>query len=285
MTKGCPRAVLFVCKKSQKVAKIIFLHDLFAYLQFLLYLCTRFRAAMVESVDTKDLKSFGQWWLCGFKSRSRYWKTTWEHLSLLKVLTSWLLQVMRRDLRRKSRSRYWKKRQNRMNLLRCDFVFFICRWCSKYLYTLPYTPYSKSFAVFLKKCYFLRFFLFSFCYPFLNFTLRRPWEHRENSLTPPTWKKCVLLRLLLSICLVLANFPANKSPAFTPYTLHSTPEKSPSKAIFLAQFKKMYYLCTVNQRRGCLTSLAEGSRHIKKAFISALFWPIETSQLSSTFRT
>ena len=29
---------------------------------------------MVESVDTKDLKSFGQWWLCGFKSRSRYWK-------------------------------------------------------------------------------------------------------------------------------------------------------------------------------------------------------------------
>ena len=33
------------------------------------------RAAMVESVDTKDLKSFGQWWLCGFKSHSRYSKT------------------------------------------------------------------------------------------------------------------------------------------------------------------------------------------------------------------
>ena len=30
------------------------------------------RAAMVESVDTKDLKSFGQKWLCGFKSHSRY---------------------------------------------------------------------------------------------------------------------------------------------------------------------------------------------------------------------
>ena len=29
-------------------------------------------AAMVESVDTKDLKSFGQKWLCGFKSHSRY---------------------------------------------------------------------------------------------------------------------------------------------------------------------------------------------------------------------
>ena len=136
MTKGCPRAVLFVCKKSQKVAKIIFLHDLFAYLQFLLYLCTRFRAAMVESVDTKDLKSFGQWWLCGFKSRSRYWKTTWEHLSLLKVLTSWLLQVMRRDLRRKSRSRYWMKRQNRMSLLKCDFVFLFASGAANI-----FTPY------------------------------------------------------------------------------------------------------------------------------------------------
>ena len=29
-------------------------------------------ARMVESVDTKDLKSFGQWWLCGFKSRFEY---------------------------------------------------------------------------------------------------------------------------------------------------------------------------------------------------------------------
>ena len=31
-------------------------------------------ARMVESVDTKDLKSFGQWWLCGFKSRFEYSK-------------------------------------------------------------------------------------------------------------------------------------------------------------------------------------------------------------------
>ncbi len=32
----------------------------------------RKQAVMVESVDTKDLKSFGQKWLCGFKSHSRY---------------------------------------------------------------------------------------------------------------------------------------------------------------------------------------------------------------------
>ena len=36
------------------------------------YLCTVFAAAMVESVDTKDLKSFGPKRLCGFKSHSRY---------------------------------------------------------------------------------------------------------------------------------------------------------------------------------------------------------------------
>ncbi len=29
-------------------------------------------AAMVESVDTRDLKSLDQKWLCGFKSHSRY---------------------------------------------------------------------------------------------------------------------------------------------------------------------------------------------------------------------
>ena len=38
------------------------------------YLCTVFDAAMVESVDTKDLKSFGPKRLCGFKSHSRYRK-------------------------------------------------------------------------------------------------------------------------------------------------------------------------------------------------------------------
>lgn len=31
-----------------------------------------FNAAMVESVDTRDLKSLDQKWLCGFKSHSRY---------------------------------------------------------------------------------------------------------------------------------------------------------------------------------------------------------------------
>ena len=29
-------------------------------------------AAMVELVDTRDLKSLGQKWLCGFESRSRH---------------------------------------------------------------------------------------------------------------------------------------------------------------------------------------------------------------------
>ena len=52
-----------------------------------------------------------------------------------------------------------------------------------------------------------------------------------NSVTPSAVyaqpKKCVLLRLPLSIYLVLVDFSVNKSPAFTPYTLHSTPEKSP----------------------------------------------------------
>ena len=33
------------------------------------------------------------------------------------------------------------------------------------------------------------------------------------------------------------------SPAFTLFTLHFTPEKTPSKAIFLAHIKKKYYFC------------------------------------------
>ena len=44
----------------------------FANFNKLSYLCTVFDAAMVESVDTKDLKSFGPKRLCGFKSHSRY---------------------------------------------------------------------------------------------------------------------------------------------------------------------------------------------------------------------
>ena len=38
------------------------------------------------------------------------------------------------------------------------------------------------------------------------------------------------------------------SPAFTLYTLHNPPEKSPSEAIFLVHFKKKYYLCTENRK-------------------------------------
>ena len=41
---------------------------------------------MVESVDTKDLKSFGQKWLCGFKSHSRYNRVVFV-MKLHKVLT------------------------------------------------------------------------------------------------------------------------------------------------------------------------------------------------------
>ena len=153
------------------------------------------------------------------------------------------------------------------------FCFFICRWCSKYLYTLPY---SKSFAVFLKKCYFLRFLLFLFCYLFLNFTERRPWDDPENFSTPPIRQKCYLLRFptfLLSykwafcplpferamccfpsrvsrfppsvlLCGVPENargvlgctsrFPSREIPAFTPYTFHPTPTKSLQLAILFA---------------------------------------------------
>ena len=34
--------------------------------------CRSSAAAMVELVDTRDLKSLGQKWLCGFKSRFEY---------------------------------------------------------------------------------------------------------------------------------------------------------------------------------------------------------------------
>ena len=34
--------------------------------------CRSSAAAMVELVDTRDLKSLGQKWLCGFESRSRH---------------------------------------------------------------------------------------------------------------------------------------------------------------------------------------------------------------------
>ena len=42
----------------------------------------------------------------------------------------------------------------------------------------------------------------------------------------------------------------------------------------------MLYIWSVIPRRGCLHIVGGGSRHIKKAFIDALFWRVETSQLS-----
>ena len=36
-------------------------------------------AAMVELVDTRDLKSLGQKWLCGFESRSRHFLSKTFH--------------------------------------------------------------------------------------------------------------------------------------------------------------------------------------------------------------
>ena len=51
--------------------------------------CRSSAAAMVELVDTRDLKSLGQKWLCGFESRSRhiYLKTFhYEKKSYLIVL-------------------------------------------------------------------------------------------------------------------------------------------------------------------------------------------------------
>ena len=66
-----------------------------------------------------------------------------------------------------------------------------------------------------KMCVLLRFFLFVFRYAFLYFTERWPWELRENSLTSSKPKKCCLLIFAIAIgCLVLADFPATKSPPF-----------------------------------------------------------------------
>ena len=43
---------------------------------------------MVESVDTKDLNSFGQQWLCGFKSRFGYKISTCGSSSVGRALAS-----------------------------------------------------------------------------------------------------------------------------------------------------------------------------------------------------
>ena len=52
------------------------------------------------------------------------------------------------------------------------------------------------------------------------------------------------LSYYLATCFAFASILAN-IPAFTLYTLHATPKKSPSKAIFLAQSKLFLYLCTI----------------------------------------
>ena len=66
--------------------KICTIQNNVVILQPILRVC----AAMVESVDTKDLKSFGQKWLCGFKSHSRY------KASVRRDFGTYLLQKERR---------------------------------------------------------------------------------------------------------------------------------------------------------------------------------------------
>ena len=65
------------------------------------------------------------------------------------------------------------------------------------------------------------------------------------------------------------------SPTFTLYTIHFTPQNRrilTISAILFVHIKKMLYICTAIPRRGCLHVIGWGSRHIKKAFIDALFW-------------
>ena len=54
---------------------------------------------------------------------------------------------------------------------------------------------------------------------------------------------------ILHISSLNCNSPHERPLNWTlcPYTLHPTPEKSHQKAIFLAQFKIIHYLCTRNQ--------------------------------------
>ena len=48
----------------------------------------------------------------------------------------------------------------------------------------------------------------------------------------------------------------------------------------LAQFKKMYYLCTVNQRRGCLHINWRREADIIKGVYWRLFWSVEIRKIS-----
>ena len=50
----------------------------FANFNKMSYLCTVFDAGMLESVDKKDLKSFGPKRPCGFDPRSRYRKKSMD---------------------------------------------------------------------------------------------------------------------------------------------------------------------------------------------------------------
>ena len=49
-------------------------------------------AAMVELVDTRDLKSLGQKWLCGFESRSRH-KAFYRNIRKFTILGGWNLMI------------------------------------------------------------------------------------------------------------------------------------------------------------------------------------------------
>ena len=151
-----------------------------------------------------------------------------------------------------------------------------------------------------KKCFLLRLAsLLPFLYLLLFYrenSERRPKELRKKTI----WLKkhfsydWVLKRLtgfpkkLYPFLKKVDSFPETvdlySSPLhLTLYTLH---QKNRTKMRFFLHIRKFY--CTFAPwtcAEGCLTSLAEGSRHIKKAFISALFWPFGISQISSIFRT
>ena len=139
-----------------------------------------------------------------------------------------------------------------------------------------------------KKCVFLRFFLFSFSYLIGNFTERQPWELRENSLRPPIWKKCVLLRFCLNchlcfrtqvaifFCNILQEWKKSSTFAVESPTLGLGGGKCP-----LSESQKL----SPNFGKGFDQRPQSWlSGHIKKAFIDALFWRYETSQLSNQFR-
>ena len=95
-------------------------------------------------------------------------------------------------------------------------------------------------------------------------TLIPPRELRETTEGTPKedhmTKKALFLRLspkkvvlipekVISLPKKVDSFP-EKVDYIPEIVAYPPNKKSPSKAIFLAQFKKKYYLCTVNLRRG-----------------------------------